>query len=306
VIGNRIRLCAALAVLLSCRDLAAAGLALATAADGKARLMQRDEFVERLSPFDRAARLKTDRPVDDAAYLAFVGASVRPWDSSPHHQHVIDAAARVEGRFAALGLALPDALIVRTTGAEEGGAAYTRGKAIVLPDPVLASAEDLAQVIAHEAFHVMSRGDAALRDTLYALIGFLSCPELPIPAEIAGRKITNPDAPRNDHQIKVVYQGQPVWAVPVLFASSGRYDPVKGGEFFDYLQLRLALRDPVRMVEFGQVQGFFEQVGRNTQYIIHPEEILADNFSYLVIEKAGLPDPGLPTRMLQALRRARR
>ena len=35
-----------------------------------------------------------------------------------------------------------------------------------------------------------------------------------------------------------------------------------------------------KLVKVEQVTGFFEQVGRNTEYIIHPEEILADK-SYI-------------------------
>jgi hypothetical protein len=30
------------------------------------------------------------------------------------------------------------------------------------------------------------------------------------------------------------------------------------------------------------VSGFFEQIGRNTRYIVHPEEIMADNFSLML------------------------
>jgi hypothetical protein len=32
-------------------------------------------------------------------------------------------------------------------------------------------------------------------------------------------------------------------------------------------------------------------VGRNTKYTINPEEILADNFAYLLIQKKDLPNP---------------
>jgi hypothetical protein len=37
------------------------------------------------------------------------------------------------------------------------------------------------------------------------------------------------------------------------------------------------------------VPGFAEQVGRNTTYIIHPEEILADNFVLLIDGRINLP-----------------
>jgi hypothetical protein len=33
------------------------------------------------------------------------------------------------------------------------------------------------------------------------------------------------------------------------------------------------------------VEDFLEQVGRNTRYVIHPEEILAENFALLITGK---------------------
>jgi hypothetical protein len=40
-----------------------------------------------------------------------------------------------------------------------------------------------------------------------------------------------------------------------------------------------------------EVSRFFEQVGRNTNYVIHPEEILADNFALLVLDEHNVPSP---------------
>ena len=34
-----------------------------------------------------------------------------------------------------------------------------------------------------------------------------------------------------------------------------------------------------------EAEGFFEQIGRNTSYILHPEETLANNFVFLITEK---------------------
>ncbi len=80
-------------------------------------------------------------------------------------------------------------------------------------------------------------------------------------------------------------------ATPILFSRAESYDPTRGGEFFDYLQLGLLVRSAPgealsaeRVVGLQQVTGFFEQVGQNTQYVIHPEEILADNFALLVLD----------------------
>src|SRR5687768_8901495 len=51
--------------------------AFATVEEGKQVLTNRDEFVQRLSGFDRAARLKTNRAVDEGEFLKFVGESVQ-------------------------------------------------------------------------------------------------------------------------------------------------------------------------------------------------------------------------------------
>jgi hypothetical protein len=45
------------------------------------------------------------------------------------------------------------------------------------------------------------------------------------------------------------------------------------------------------------VKGFHEQIGRNTGYIIHPEEVLADNFVLLVRRETDVPSPEILERM---------
>ena len=99
-----------------------------------------------------------------------------------------------------------------------------------------------------------------------------------------------------------------MWAVPVLYADRRHYDPKRGGEFFQYLQFRLALQgeDPQvssgeqPFVEVKDVSGFFEQVGHNTDYIIHPEEIMADNFA-LALSGEAAATKNIPEALLRVL-----
>ena len=293
-------------------------------AQGRAVLTSRDDFVQRLSPFDRAARLKSGHAVSEREYLDFVGGNVLPWGES--ERHAVEAALQqIRPGLAQLNPPLPaEVELIESSGSEEGQAAYTRGHAIILPRKLIASSapDELARTIAHEFFHVASRQDAALRDRLYAVIGFEKCNEIELPAALAGRRITNPDAPRNDHRIQIRLNGESRWVVPILYASSANYDTARGGEFFDYLEFRLlaveaagaagAAGSWVPLLKNGepvlaspqQVQGFFEQVGRNTDYIIHPEEILADNFALLVIGKTGMPSPQILDDMRRVLQGA--
>ena len=105
--------------------------------------------------------------------------------------------------------------MIKTTGAEEGNAAYTRATAIVLPKSELGKGQDhLKKLICHELFHILSRQNPELREKLYAIIGFTKCNEIKLPPELERRKITNPDAPRNDHFIRLQIEGQESLAVP--------------------------------------------------------------------------------------------
>jgi hypothetical protein len=208
-------------------------------------------------------------------------------------------------------------LLIQTTGREEGGAPYTRANAIILPAGTLARASkaDLQAILTHELFHILSRQNPALKEKLYAAIGFKPCGEIAFPALLKSRKITNPDAPKNDHCIRVNFAGEPAWAIPLLFASAERYDPIRGGEFFGYLEFSFLRVDgggaeppakatyddrQLQLVPPTAITGFSEQVGRNTEYIIHPEEILADNFSLLVAQDKAVASPDV-LRKIQAV-----
>ena len=47
--------------------------------------------------------------------------------------------------------------------------------------------------------------------------------------------------------------------------------------------------------------GFYDKIGLNTKYIIHPEEILADNFVILVQGKTDIPSPEIIESMRNIL-----
>lgn len=277
----------------------------------------RDAYVERMSPFDRSARLKAEREVSEAEYLEFVEQAAREWTDGERAR----VAAAFEAIEPALAALLPELdepiLLIRTSGEEEAGEGYTRDRAVVVPAAGLERSDrGLARLLAHEIFHVVSRSRPALRDALYEAIGFHRCGEVALPGALAARRITNPDAPVNEHCIRVRVDGEPVLAVPVLYSSEPRYDPGTGDELFDYLIFAMLLversgdegrarpierEDGPALVPVERVDGFFEQVGRNTDYIIHPEEILASNFELLVLDDEPVPSPDVLERIRDVL-----
>ena len=216
----------------------------------------------------------------------------------------------------AMGLPLPkQVLMIRTTGKEEGNAGYTRGAAIVLPpDEINRPAALLKETVAHEFFHVLTRANPELKEKAYAAIGFKKCNEITLPPALAARKITNPDAPNNDHYILLGVGHQAHSAVPVLLSKSAKYDMARGGEFFNYLDFKWLVVEstdgktftPVmqngeaELVDMSEVVGLEEQIGKNTTYTIHPEEILADNFKLLVLGKK-VESPEILTKLRDSL-----
>ncbi len=280
----------------------------ASVIEGREILMARDDFVQRLSRFDRSARLKTAKDVSEDTYLRFVGESVQEW-SAEDKSIISSAIASLQIRINELSLPWPEVIyLVKTTGNEEGHAAYTRSNAIVLPAVMLVQ-KNMAlinKILVHELFHILTRNNPELKDKLYASIGFHNCGEIAYPLSIRQTKLTNPDAPKNNYCILLGVDGMPVWAIPVLYSPTPEYDENRGGDFFDYLKFDFLLlqtrksTDPmtatyddqrIRLVGPDDVSGFYEQVGRNTDYIIHPEEILADNFALLVLGAENFPSP---------------
>ncbi|MBK5911572.1 hypothetical protein CCR85_08735 [Rhodothalassium salexigens] len=198
-----------------------------------------------------------------------------------------DAAARTEARPAATTPPQTTATAVEPTAA---------------PGLIARRAADgtLVELFYHELFHILSRHNRAARDELYALIGFKPCGAFDLPAPYAGRRITNPDAPVNAHYLPVTVDGVPTKVLPLLYAVSRTYDPTRrrpgfAGQFrTGFMAVRhtgdrceaVNGRDgTARLYRTDDLDDLYDRIGRNTQYTIHPEEILADNFALLMTGK---------------------
>ena len=211
----------------------------------------------------------------------------------------------------------PEILLIQTTGKEEGDAAYCRRHAIIFPRRYIGfDSKQLERIFIHELFHVLSSHNEELRHALYEIIGFKPCPEIVLPESLAGFKITNPDGPTLSYYIKLDEGDESQLAVPLLY-SGERFDPNQNRTFFQYLKFRLLIvnrngddwsvaseaGEPI-LLDPKQTPSFHRQIGRNTRYIIHPDEVLADNFMYLMTEKVDLPHPDIVSRIRDVLMKA--
>ena len=101
----------------------------------------------------------------DTGFLEFVGKNILAWNEA-EKQKITSAVQGIQTELEALSLPFPKKVfIVKTTGNEEGGAAYTRANAIVFPKADLkAPIAKVQEVICHELFHIMSRANPELRE----------------------------------------------------------------------------------------------------------------------------------------------
>lgn len=274
-----------------------------------------DDFIQRVSQFDIDARMKQGKTQSKSDYLIFIAQQTLDWNE--HEKLALTKAFdSISAKLSDLKINLPEPIqFIKTTGLEEGCAAYTRGQSIILQAHQVANEKELPRLLAHELLHIYSRFNPKVKLQLYRAIGYHYIGDIDFPSRLAQQKITNPDAPVNDFAIQVKYQQQLVWVVPILFADVAQYDLERGGEFFDYLTFKFVIvgRDieaskdrydaaKAEIVSVPDLGGFFSQVGRNTNYIIHPEEIIADNFALLVTEETQLKSPKILFKIEQVFK----
>lgn len=290
----------------------------ATVEQGRALVATSDTFLKAMSRFDRQVRLQTDGEATEDALIEFLKGHVLPWDDELR-TCVAESIERVRPKLDPFLLPLPKVTrFILMSGKDEGNAAYTRGPAILLPTVKIQKdkPDTLDRLVLHELFHVLSRNAPDLRRDLYRIIGFEICDPIPLPPPLAEIKLTNPDAPLIDCLIKLTKDDESFHAAPLLYSSSETYDVEKKPTLFKYVTFRLMkvenheggwrplLNDgQPQLVVHSDFNSFAEQIGQNTNYIIHPDEILADNFVHLVLQTEKLASPQIVERMSERLKR---
>jgi hypothetical protein len=148
-------------------------------------------------------------------------------------------------------------------------------------------------LLAHELFHVLSREDSTVQDELYALLGFKFVWGFQYPPELEASRGSNPDAYEFLHTLTVQSGSESADVVPLIQTSRPLDEIIRLSNFFEALDIVLLSVDsstgkPKRN-ENGELlkynfsnTNWVRLMQRNSSYIIHPEELLADNFATLM------------------------
>ena len=279
-------------------------------------LTNKDGFIRRMSGIDRQLRLRSDSQVAEEPYLQYVREQVAEW-SPEEIEKLTGVIEGIREKLKPISATWPKQIqLIKTTGLEESGAAYCREAAIVLPQSIVnGGPQSLERILLHELFHVLSSHSPELRSQLYEIVGFTVCPDIALPDRLKHRKITNPDAPAINCVMTLSDGDQQTTVTPVLLSLREKYETIENRTLFSELMFRLMVveqRDGMwhaKLSDQGEPQllrpasqpSFRKQIGRNTNYIIHPEEVLADNFVHLVMKSKELPDAWIVEGMREHL-----
>lgn len=276
-------------------------LVFASADRGAELLRNEDSFLRNLSPIDRQLRLQAAEPVTDEQFRDFIGAQTVAW-SEEEVERLTRVTQQLKADLSRVKDVWPATVtLIKTNGKEEGGAAYCRADAIVFPQRMLSRSDEAMQhLLLHELFHILSRQSQSRRTKLYNILGFESCSPIDLSPDLSARKLTNPDAPSFNSVLRIQHEGESLTISPVLLTKRSDYDSVEHTSLFRELEFKLLVVEPKRdgwqekqpttLLDPQQVPAFLEKIGRNTHYIIHPEEVLADNFVFLVQGATDKPD----------------
>lgn len=268
----------------------------ATQSEGQELLLSNEAYLEGLNQNDLNYRLqKKDGTLEE--YKTFAAEQVQ--DFTEEEKSLISGEIdKIEAICQEQGYHLPaldEVVFVKSTMADECYAsAYTHGTTVYLGaellDWVLSEGDDELQnlfsdIIAHELFHCYTRNNPDFRTELYALLGFTVQEEDFVFGDaVAERMISNPDVEHHNSWATFRINGEDI-PCTVVYATQQPFEQ-EGDNFFDTGMTGLVPVDDLNtMYSSEEAENFWDVFGRNTDYVIDPEETLADNFSLAILNR---------------------
>ena len=272
-----------------------------------------DSYTRNWSAFDIASRLENpEGKKEDLINLS--AEELTEWTDS-EKQRINQLMLAINDTIRKYNYKIPfpeEIVLIKSPMKSEGEAGgYTRNNWIVLIDGFFSMVEEEFHhhLLLHETFHVLTRNDPEFKRQMYATIGFSTTgEELEYPKDLQDRRISNPDVSRYDSYATFIVDNQPQKCAMILYAGK----PYTTGKFYEYLNIGFVpLDDRLKPVQKGdttviypldKITDFHDKVGKNTGYIIHPEEIMADNFVFAFLNKPNVPTPELKEKVQSILK----
>jgi hypothetical protein len=270
-----------------------------------------EKFFDKIQPVDMMIQMQ--RPYDSAVkrevilsdYMAFIQHDVENFTAkeSAFLAKVISDAYTLSNAVSTK--IFPDEIkLIKTKGKHYGDDTYyTRENLIIIPKAALENPnyEEFLRVMLHEIAHIYTRLHPSVKAELYATIGFKRiAQQLDINDSLRQRILMNPDGIDENWATTLTLDGgKEAFAVPIIYANETSLKKEKK-DFFQYLGWNYYEITPsvsgnnLAVQTIGNMQkSTLSTVGINelfkakfnTDYIIHPDEIIADNFAIVLLSR---------------------
>jgi hypothetical protein len=270
-----------------------------------------DKFFEHITAIDAAVQMKKNAPLSMshdsmvASYKNYLQTDVTGFtkEEAAFVAKAMNEAFQLVGKVSQRYFPEDIRLIKTKAHHYDAEMYYTRENCIVIPAPILKQKnyDAFLQTMLHEISHIITRLNPNVKAQLYALVGFKKI-EMPLdmPDALRRRMLTNPDGVDiNWANTLTSATGKTVFTLPLIYAKDTLFDPKKP-DFGDYLgwnyyELAPSADNKMLVVQTvgNRQQSTLDTRGindlflknYNTAYIIHPDEIVADNFSLLMLSQ---------------------
>ena len=204
-------------------------------------------------------------------------------------QRVNDTLEWLSDQLEKHGLSLPDPgeiTFVKSTSLEAlGSAGYTSGGTIFLGwftyTPEYYTDEMFRQLVVHELSHCLSRLYPEYQQAMYSLIHFtLLDHDIDVPEEILNQIIANPDVEHHNSYATFTVGGERKDCY-LVFLTDSVFEKA-GDTFFEGMYVGVVPLDGSRVYRVDEVEDFWDIVGRNTDYVEDPEELMATSLAYAI------------------------
>lgn len=257
-------------------------------------------FFDKITPLDMKIQMKDNAYTSDEIikidYLKHLKSSVKPISES--EEKIIRKAlhqAFLMCNTISKDIFPKDIEIIKTNMNHYGSSVfYTRENRIIIPENLLLREvdEEFYNAILKQVFHLYLRYNYWKRTELYQAIGFQQLDNLEIPKSLQKRILLNPNGikPTVIHNLSD-NSGEIFSAVPIIYTTE-KQEIFRNLSFYSNINFALykiehgtliTTIDGASTVDMPSITNFYEQIGTNTTYIIHPNEILADNFVLLAL-----------------------
>ena len=282
----------------------------ATKAEGQQLIAANTNYYNSLSQMDLDWRMRKSGTTREEL-IEFAKSCVQEF-TDKEKEKIAGAIKFIEKRLHKIGANLPfpkdDIVFIKTSMQEEGDAgAYTHKTEIYIGASVVRCVERkdgmmrlggvnsvaLCELIAHELFHCLTRNSPEFRRDIYKLIGFtVMDKDIVFGPAIQQKILSNPDVEHIDNYAEFTIKGKKrKCELLALYTHSWEEAMKEEGEDATFLEYNKSVLVPIdkpnTYYPIDKASDFWDVIGQNTEYILAPEETMAVNFAYAVIDGPG-------------------